>query len=183
VIALVDESIGVSGEGCYIVAMVVVPTEKRDVVRRRVRRVMPSPNQRFHFHRETPATKFGMLGLLGEVSTRTIAYRVTPVGTRRQAQARAQCLKALALDLDGVTELLIESRESNNDAVDRRLIAHAVRRGDVTPTMDYGHRRPADEPLLWLADALAGAVLADSRRRRRFLQALPEGCLTIRANP
>ena len=182
-IALVDESIGVAGDGFYVVAMVLIATEQRDIVRRRVRHVMPSANQRFHFHRESAATKLGMLGLLGEVAAHAVAYRITPAPTRHQNEARDRCLNAMAADLGGVTELLLESRDAMNDVRDRRVIAGAVRRGLIAPGVEYGHRRPREEPLLWLADALAGAVLADGRHQRRFFQALPDGCATIHENP
>lgn len=54
--------------------------------------------------------------------------------------------------------MVIESRQEHNDRKDRREILGAQRAGVASEGLRYRHARPKDEPLLWLPDALAGAI-------------------------
>ena len=59
-----------------------------------------------------------------------------------------------------VERLVIESRQEWNDRHDRREIEQARRSGVCTHAMTYCHRRPPEDPMLWVADAVAGAASA-----------------------
>ncbi len=69
-----------------------------------------------------------------------------------------RCLWALVVEAaaEGVTTLVLESRGAHNDVRDRREIELMRRVGVIGPHVRYQHRRGADEPGLWAADALAG---------------------------
>ena len=69
-------------------------------------------------------------------------------------------------------ELVIEGRQERNDHADRNVLAQAQREGDVPWTLSYGHRTPLEEPLMWLSDALAGAVFSRVRGDTRYVEAL-----------
>lgn len=57
----------------------------------------------------------------------------------------------------------------------------ARRAGVIPEDMAYVHRKPLQEPLLWLADGLAGAVRSGTLLRdMTWLRLLPDGLVTIR---
>jgi hypothetical protein len=60
-------------------------------------------------------------------------------------------------------------------------LVRARRDGLIPEDVAYVHRQPIQEPLLWLADGLAGAVRAGSLLRdTTWLRLLPDGLVTIR---
>jgi hypothetical protein len=60
----------------------------------------------------------------------------------------------------------------------RQVIGSRHQQGHAS--LDYRHEGPRQEPLLWLADALAGAVRSQIRKDNRYVAALPADRLTIR---
>jgi len=182
VIALVDESIVPLGQGGYVLACVVIPDQNKSAIRRRVRRISPSGHRQFHWTTEEERERWAMVRVLSEEATSLIAHVRRPCTRGVHEVARAELLRALLgglRDAD-VLDLVIESRQAHNDHRDRHMIAEAQRRGDANRDLSYGHADPRQEPLLWLADALAGAVAADVRKRGNYISSLPEGLLVLR---
>lgn len=85
----------------------------------------------------------------------------SPVALRRQERARAKCLAQLAWELHSYdVERLVAERRTN--VLDARDIVTVSRvRQQVLPKgseLRITHERGAVEPLLWIADVVAGAV-------------------------
>ena len=124
-----------------------------------------------------------MLRLLGEHAAAMVVFTRRPIVRRKAETVRAGLIADLLGELrsTGARELLIESRQAHNDERDRHVIAEAQRSGAAQEDLSYGHGDPRSEPLLWLADALAGAVAADLRRSTTpYLANLPADKLTRR---
>ena len=51
--------------------------------------------------------------------------------------------------------------------MDRRTIRAALLDAGAIDRLDYGHMRPSEEPLLWVADAVAWAYGVGQTWRRR----------------
>lgn len=183
-VALIDESIATDGDGAYVVASVLVEQRAKDEIRADLRRLLP-PRHRFHFHAEKPETRRAVLGLLDECSQRCMVYRVKPSPTRSHETARGRCLSCLLGDLRDlpVHEITLDSRNEHNDARDRSHFVAARHAGWLHPDAVYGHARSATEPLLWLADALAGAALAAARGHHEYIRTLSGAQLLVRRNP
>ncbi|MEJ2869765.1 DUF3800 domain-containing protein [Actinomycetospora sp. OC33-EN08] len=85
-----------------------------------------------------------------------------PVPPRRQERARRLTLRRLTYELHGmgVTRIVIESRQQVLDRRDVTLVT--ATRNDLPKgtRLRVDHQRGADEPLLWVADIVAGAVRA-----------------------
>jgi hypothetical protein len=178
-IGLVDESILLSGHGCYVLGCVVLPVEAKARVRRATRRAIPA-GRTFHWTKERPEVRHGMLQVLADDASYLFAYSHRPVVRREHEWTRAHLLNALLDDLEAanVAEVVLESRQAHNDARDRQVIgAHQQKENSI---LDYRHDGPRQEPLLWLADALAGAVMSQIRKDNRYVAALPSDRLTIR---
>lgn len=61
------------------------------------------------------------------------------------------------LDCESV---MFASRERHNDRKDQATIGHAQRAGKASSGLRFDFARPNDQCLLWLPDAVAGAVSA-----------------------
>lgn len=179
-IALVDESILLPGQGCYLLACVVIPDARRAAIRRKVRRAAVGTH--FHWKDERDDARLRMLRVAADEATHLVVRACRPTLRREHEQARAQLLSDLLDDLAATAtlDLLIESRQHVNDVKDRQVVAAAVAARRISPDLNYAHTGPDQEALLWLPDALAGAAMAQVRGDGRFLAALPSGLLVQR---
>ncbi|GAA2103151.1 hypothetical protein GCM10009759_38210 [Kitasatospora saccharophila] len=87
-----------------------------------------------------------------------------PVPVRRQERARAKCLAELVAGLHGlgVDRLYVEAREPSLNERDVRTVMAARRTLPTGSAFRVEHVHGGNEPLLWIADVVAGA--------RRFAQ-------------
>jgi hypothetical protein len=156
VIAFVDESIRAGIDGMYVVGLVIAAGIDCDPVRRAF-----EGTQRFHFSAEGEARREAMLRGIGDSGFGSAAYvhRGLPKG---QPRARRLCLVRLLWDLMqwGVEEVVFESRQAHNDRLDRIVIVAAQKSGAASPGLLYTWNTPLGDTMLWMADAIAGAVSA-----------------------
>jgi hypothetical protein len=140
--------------------------------------------------RELTFTKGGRLHWVDESSKRRdriaaavaaldLAAVVTigsPVHRSKQERARRCCLERLfyELGLMGVSDVLPESRTATPDRRDLRLVDYARDKGLIPQGFKVGFARPRDEPMLWIPDAVAGAVTAANLGEPRWLLAMSE---------
>ncbi len=166
-IGFVDESIRAGANGIYVIAAAIIAPTDSEHIRRDVRALLRGRQQRFHWRDESEAMRQRMLDHLTRLDLDAVISVQEPVEPAKLERARALCLQRLLwelLDTD-LEELVIESRQDHNDRRDRRTIAHAQRSKTAPPGLAYRFAWPHDEPLLWIADALAsatGASLATS---------------------
>lgn len=159
-IAFVDESIRTT-EGVYVLAAAILEEpgceDARDRVAGLSQRGLP-----FHWRLELGPRRLAAVELVTGLASLHVVVIGAPVNPRRQERARRQCMEALLFHLQaaGVSRVWLETR---NPAADRRDI-EAVRAARARQIVQYGllvdHARPSEEPLLWLADIVAGAVSA-----------------------
>lgn len=181
-IAVVDEAMVVRGPSGYVLVAVLLPDDRRAAVRSAAQRIVPR-RRRFHFHDEEVREKRAMMQLIADEALEAYAVVASPCPTRQRETIRQRLLTELAVMVASrpAVELTIESRDSRNDRFDRSTLIQARRDGRVADDLAYVHRRPTEEPLLWLADGLAGAARAGLLlRNATWLQALPVGLLHVR---
>ncbi|MBB5790585.1 hypothetical protein [Jiangella mangrovi] len=158
-IATVDESIRID-DRVYVLAACAFEEKDSDVARDTMRALEPRAGHRLHWHDRKPPDRHEAVKAVAQLSALHIVTVGAPIDPRRQERARRQCLETLLFHLDaaGVEQVWLESRNAAADrrdiaAVDRfrarRVIGHAIR---------IDHARPLDDPLLWLADIVAGAL-------------------------
>ena len=133
---------------------------------RRLMRSLREPGQRrLHFKMESDQRRRTILAQLADYPVRVRIYS----SRAEERQARALCLRQLVCDLvpDDARRLVIESREGRDQA-DRHVVYTALQSGGAPPSLTYEHVRPHEEPLLWIADAIAWAYGAGTDWRRRI---------------
>lgn len=76
---------------------------------------------------------------------------------------------------------MIESRQAHNDQLDRQSIVWAQKTGWAATDLHYRFARPREEPLLWAADAMAGAIAAQvAQEADHYLQEFLPGQVMVR---
>lgn len=107
----------------------------------------------------------------------------TPMDPKRQERARALCLERLAWELcerHHVIHTTLEARTPSLMQRDRRTIDALRGRGGLPRGMRVDHGNPLDEPMLWIADQIVGAVGDAHTGDDRWLQALANAVELIR---
>ncbi len=160
-IAYVDESARPGPEGVYylVTAGVVVGVDP-DQARRTLAKLCPPPG-RFHWYREREQGRMAMLDAMAGMGTAAFVTWAYPIGEKRQEQARERCMTALFANLEreGIHQVVIERREDRGlNRADRRTVHDAQQAGLVSEAFTYRFEAPKAEPLLWVPDAIAGAV-------------------------
>ena len=174
-----DEAFSAGPIGVYVVAAVLVPPERADGLRLDLRELFGCRASRFHWYEETDAVRRRMLEFIAcaDLSMLTVAGRLGDV--RAQERARAFSLERLLWELRSLRpgHLVLEARQERNNLRDRRVIAAAQRSGKASTGLTYEFGLPSSEPLLWTADAVASATLADATGRAPAMIEIIERCL------
>lgn len=163
--AFVDESFrrSADGHGLFLLAAVTVPDDGQAAAERRLRGTVAPGQRRWHFRDESATARRRFIAVLAEremAGVQAMTFCVWTPSQRKTEQARVRALWSLLAELPhlGVNRLVIESRQEHNDRKDRREILGAQRVGVAAPDLVYRHGQPKLEPLLWLPDAIAGAI-------------------------
>lgn len=160
--AFVDESmrVGASG-GLYLVAAAIVIDADADAVEHRLRTAVGRRRHRIHWRNESETVRLKLLDVLATMPLHGVAVAVEPTDARHQERARAHAWWTLTWHLAHrqVSELTIESRQAELNRRDQRTLA-AIQRAGIGTGITYQFAYPSDRPLLWAADALAGALSA-----------------------
>jgi hypothetical protein len=159
-IVAIDESNSSTGPGLYVLAAVLVPRSAAGDLRASLRSLLLPRQQRLHWTKENQQRRLRMLQLVAQPDVVPQAY-VARAPWHKHEYVRG---RSLALILRNhcmtATEVIIESRQAHRDKHDRQVIAHARRNSMIAPGVEVSFAPPRDEPLLWAADAIAGATLA-----------------------
>lgn len=161
-VAYIDESARASTSGgFYLVAAAVLDVSSQTGIERALREALGRRRQRFHWRDESEKVR---LCFLEAVAAQQLCGRLAAAGlsiARRQEKARESALWSLMpqLELLGVREMVLESREQSLNRRDRRTIG-SIQRAGMAAEISFRFGLPKEEPLLWIADALAGAASA-----------------------
>ena len=144
----------------YVVAAALIaPAQTAEAIE--VLRTVPAGRSpRFHWRNEREPTRLRMLEAIRDLGLVSIATCYLADRARWGERGRVKSLGRLLWELRelGVAEMILERRNEADDAKDRKLIARAQRRQEAPAAMTYRFERPYDHPLLWVPDAVAGAV-------------------------
>lgn len=175
-IAFVDESLRQVPDGLYLMAAVVLVDQDVERAREQTKEVLLPRQPLFHWRNESEQQRLLMMRQIAGLGPTVFGYRC-PMPPKSD-RARALCLNGLLWDLreHEVDRLVIESRQERNDAKDRQTIVRSLKAERAPADLTYVFARSSDEPLLWLADAMAGAILAHlGEGRTEYLDVLPSG--------
>jgi len=118
--------------------------------------------RRVHWREERPTRRRRLAAAVASLDVRHIAVVATDADPGKQERARRQCLKRLLWELDhglDVARLTLESRRER-DRHDIAAVTGFRRAHLISSVLRIDHALPAQEPLLWFPDIVAGAVSA-----------------------
>ena len=152
----------------------------------RLRAYVAPGQRRRHFRDERPSSRRRFLAevaQLHELEVVAVVFCCPTSSQRKSEQARVRCIWYLVTELRDreVQTAVFESRQEHNDRKGRREIMGAQRHGAAAADLVYRHGRPKEEPLLWVADAIVGAVgLSIASHDYELAEMLPEPMRQIR---
>jgi hypothetical protein len=162
--AFADEALWVppAGSGCYVFAAALIEQAAFDPIRAALTGLLLPRQRRLHWRDESVPRKRKIAAVIAEADVRHLVVVGAPMDPARQERARRKVLQHLlyrAADA-GVEQVVLEARTPLLNARDRAVI-EALRGQRVVPgNLRVSLVRAADEPLLWLPDAVAGCVRA-----------------------
>ncbi|WP_034253121.1 MULTISPECIES: hypothetical protein [Arsenicicoccus] len=176
--AWVDESASVHDldPGAYILAAAIGPAHLEDDTRHSMRSLRLPGQNKLHWRDEDERRR-------GVIATTIAALEHTYLVVVREGCAsdnlkrrRNKTIERLLpeLELLGVTQVTFESRGSADDKRDLDLVQALRGRGRLGPAVRIHHVRGRDEPLLWIPDAVCGAVTNARTTTGEYLDALHE---------
>ncbi len=167
--ALVDET---QRAGEYLLAAVIV-TEPRHAALRDEARALRIGGRKLHWHDESAARRTYLVHQLAAMPISSVVVVRAARPTEGAERARHKCLEGLLVELDlrDVDHAILEAREPSQNRRDLDLVARLRQGRRVRSKLRVDHAAGPTEPLLWLADILAGAVRehrTDSLRHSTF---------------
>lgn len=179
--SFIDESFR-SQAGVYVVGIAMAGGDLAELALQ-TRSMLPRHVPRFHWRNDSDAVREKVISLVNQQAIGCRAYVVRRVA--KQERARALCLDRFLWDdkQAGDHELVFETRQERNDKQDRAKIIHAQQRRVASEALRYRFEYPQQEPLLWLADAVAGAVAWTLAGEGDYVALFARGMLTIVEQP
>lgn len=157
--AYVDESLRVR-DGLYILAAVIVADSDADHHRQALTELRYRGQTRLHWRNENSRRRGELVAAVSRLPHTGTIIIGTGMASRRQERARRKCIEQLLHELTsrGIARVVFERRHPDLDARDRDLIGALRRQHVLSPGFQATWLAAPDEPLLWLADIVAGAA-------------------------
>lgn len=163
-----------SDPNTYILATALVHDDHQDEVRADFRRLLRSGQRKLHWHAESGNSREAI------IKTITVAPVLHVVVVREGRtdepveRRRRKCLERLAYELHGreIQHLTVEARETKQNARELRHFSTLRASKTIGASMRLSHVPGPSEPLLWIPDAVAGAVAAHRTGTPRYLELL-----------
>jgi hypothetical protein len=156
-----DESVRMNPEGLYyVLGAAVILRADEDDARDHMFKLRDRHQPTVHWHSESDERRSRIVRTLSPMGLVVVASVRFPVAPTREERARQMCLGALAgqLHTAGVGNMVIEARQRSQNKRDRSTLAAAARPVGVAPGLRYSHVPKRADPLLWIADVVAGVV-------------------------
>lgn len=143
-----------------MLAAAVVPEDRRAEVRDGLRGLLLKGQDRLHWRDENQVRRVRIAAAVADLSIQSLVVVGARVVAARQERTRRQVLSRLLWELDRrqVEQLLLESRRAERDRHDVKAVGGFRNQQVLSRRLRVAHGQPLQEPLLWLPDAVAGAV-------------------------
>ncbi|MGO4747076.1 hypothetical protein AB4212_00250 [Streptomyces sp. 2MCAF27] len=150
--------------GFYIIAAAVIPDDAQEHVREEMLRLQGRhAPAKLHWTKRDDAERAELARAVAALDGLHVVAVGAPVRPRRQERARAHCLNLLVYELHGfgVEHLFMEARDPVLNARDVATVQQARYALPKDAHFRLDHLPGVVEPLLWVADIVAGAVRAE----------------------
>jgi hypothetical protein len=152
-----------------------------DAIRDTLRSLTARRAGRLHWREEDRRRRDHIAATIAALDIAAIAVIGSPVDNARQERARRCCLERLLFELGdaGVSHSWLEARTPSLNRRDTRFVDTARDRELLPAEMRVGFVQPTEEPMLWLPDAVAGAVTGTELGHPRWLEMMRSVVQTV----
>lgn len=175
--AFIDESSAVrsSARQEYLVGAALIPVGSCDEVREHLRTLALPGQIKLHWTDESEGRRRSIVRRVCELAPMTVVVTHLSERVRKNERCRRKCLEALYHDMVAmeIFDLLLEHRSNSQNKQDRAHIV-ALQNQGLDRRVRIGHQKGGDEPLLWIADVLLGAINSAQLGQPAHLKALEE---------
>lgn len=167
--AWVDESIhdpgsqaGKSYVGMYVMAAVIADPTCCEGPRGMLRELVPRGAGRLHWRGESEPQRRKIIAAIAACDMVHAVVVGVEMRAGQQERARRKCMQRLLFQLEavGVSQVWLESRTESLNRRDMRLVEQLRGERTISRAIRVDVALPSVEPMLWVPDAVAGAVSA-----------------------
>ena len=179
--AWVDESVLV-GAGLYILAAVVATPAACDDIRQMLRDLRFKNKPRLHWYEEDDARRHKIAVAIAACDATSLVVIASPMARNGQERARRKCIERLLwqlYEMHQVGHVKFESRTQSQDRSDRHMVAAMRGSRTISSSIRIDFERPVAEPMLWIRDAVAGAVGIAQRGEPELQRVLGERLASV----
>jgi len=164
-----------NGQQIYLVCAAMLPAERCEALREHLRPLLLPGQIKLHWTAESERRRKSIVSRILELGPLNVVVSHVDEHRKKTERYRRKCLETLyyALSDEEVFDLTLESRDRKQDGNGRAHIVNLQGQG-LDRRLRIRHQRGGDEPLLWIADAVLGAINADHRGVSDHLEALRE---------
>ncbi|NYI42515.1 hypothetical protein [Demequina lutea] len=162
--AFVDESAAGRGDDQqeYLICAAIISDGACDEVREQLRSLLLPGQIKFHWTAESPARRRKIVSQIVDLGPMSVVVTHLHARHKKIERYRRKCLETLYHELISmpVFDVTLESRDRKQDSADREHIV-ALQSQGLDTRVRIAHLRGGDEPLLWIADTVLGAINAE----------------------
>ncbi|KAA5837052.1 hypothetical protein ABT337_27435 [Saccharopolyspora hirsuta] len=160
--AYVDESYDLT-IGVYILTATIVDLPDADDFRYLLRSLQQG-GEKLHWRKEPPSRRTEITKAIAGTDMLAISVH-GHAGALRPERARRKCMEALLPELEraGVSIVQFEARQAQHNKHDSEMVVSCRNKRLITGKLSIDFAPGVFEPLLWLPDAVCGAMLAAQR--------------------
>lgn len=144
----------------YLMAAAVIAETRVEDVSATLRTLPRGKAQTIHWRDEQADVKEYIAKTIATTEVESLLVFGAMVDPRKQERARAQILRHLLWELDQrqVSHATLESRHAERDQHDITTIGRLRNAGWLSRRLTVSHAKATQHPILWVADAVAGAA-------------------------
>ncbi|MCK5891706.1 hypothetical protein [Aeromicrobium sp.] len=180
--AFVDESGSNRTEdpGTYILSAAILDHERLEDVRDAMRGLILPGQKKLHWRDEGDKRQLKIATAVARLEVEHVVVVRSQAADDRPERRRRACMELLAYELDqlGVGTVTLESRGKADDNRDREVLNAYRRRGSVSTRLRMHHEPGPAEPLLWVPDAVCGAMVSHRTGDTTFWDLIRSRCST-----
>lgn len=184
--AFVDESSCVRTEATqeYLIGAAIVSAEDCDEIREALRHLRLPGQIKPHWTDESDRRRRMITETIAELGSMHVVVAHLTGRTRKTERYRRKCLETLYYELGeaSVLDITLERRSDSQDKQDRAHIVSLQNQGWLAG-LRIRHCRGGDDPLLWIPDAVLGAVNASFSGEDGYLDVLRDSILIEKRTP
>lgn len=175
--AWVDErmDVGDNNDGRYTLAAVIGDDTSCEAIRADLRSLLLRRQPRLHWRDENISRRTKIVDLISRTDVTAVVVVGTPMIASRQERARRVCMERLLPLLQQdyrVGTVILEAQTPSLMRKDHQQVLNLLGKRWITRELSVTDARPLHEPMLWIADAVAGATGAAHQGDPQWLNQL-----------